>query len=396
MDAIKVTLHKRGDRKNWDCRWVDPKTGRVRWKSTGTATKRTAEKTAAALEASLNHGAFIPGRRMPWTEAIQLFREDPTVDLSRVYVRRDFERSINAINDTKRPGTLQEIDTDFIAALIPELQKRPGTNGNLVSDVTVAGYLRVLKRVLTWAVKKGSLPEVPDFPPFRAEAAAKGKALTETEFQRMLAAAPETYPMAGRKYQQVLWALWWSGLRIGELRELRWADDMKHISVDTSQGYPRFWIPKNADKAKKKRARSAPMAPEFWEFLSQNFAPEDQEGGGRVFPSLCNKEDLSRNVSQIGRTAGIQVSDRGKFASAHDLRRSFCVRWAKRVPPKQLKDLARHANIETTLTYYADQDEFETSALIWQKSPVSVAKYGFAEALKLSKQVTNGQSLIGG
>jgi hypothetical protein len=46
----------------------------------------------------------------------------------------------------------------------------------------------------------------------------------------------------------------------------------------------------------------------------------------------------------------------GKYASAHDLRRAFGTRWAKRVMPAVLKRLMRHASIDTTMTYYVDID----------------------------------------
>ena len=57
-------------------------------------------------------------------------------------------------------------------------------------------------------------------------------------------------------------------------------------------------------------------------------------------------------VSDIGKAAGVKVSESGgkvKYASAHDLRRSFGERWASRVMPNVLQELMRHENIQTTL-----------------------------------------------
>jgi hypothetical protein len=45
-----------------------------------------------------------------------------------------------------------------------------------------------------------------------------------------------------------------------------------------------------------------------------------------------------------------------KFASAHDLRRSFGSRWARKVMPAVLQKLMRHESIETTMGYYVDLD----------------------------------------
>ena len=55
----------------------------------------------------------------------------------------------------------------------------------------------------------------------------------------------------------------------------------------------------------------------------------------------------------------------GTCASAHDLRRSFDTRWAKRAMPAVLKRLMRHADISTTMGYYVDLDAGDVSAGLW-------------------------------
>ncbi len=77
-----------------------------------------------------------------------------------------------------------------------------------------------------------------------------------------------------------------------------------------------------------------PMAPEFAESLVDT--PEDQRKG-KVFEPLAKDgksvvtglEGASAVIAEIGKSAGVVVSQRGgkkKFASAHDLRRSFGAR----------------------------------------------------------------------
>ena len=56
----------------------------------------------------------------------------------------------------------------------------------------------------------------------------------------------------------------------------------------------------------------------------------------------------------------------GKFASAHDLRRSFGTRWSSRVKPVTLQLLMRHKSIETTLKYYVDQDADDVADELWK------------------------------
>ena len=54
-----------------------------------------------------------------------------------------------------------------------------------------------------------------------------------------------------------------------------------------------------------------------------------------------------------------------KFASAHDLRRSFGERWASRVMPKDLMELMRHESIGTTMRFYVGQNAERTADAAW-------------------------------
>jgi hypothetical protein len=56
----------------------------------------------------------------------------------------------------------------------------------------------------------------------------------------------------------------------------------------------------------------------------------------------------------------------GKYASAHDLRRAFGTRWARRVVPAVLQRLMRHANIETTMEYYVGLEADELAEELWR------------------------------
>jgi integrase len=100
---------------------------------------------------------------------------------------------------------------------------------------------------------------------------------------------------------------------------------------------------------------------------------------------------VGRIVSKIGQRAGVVVSrevgwvrepildDKGKrtgatrlvekevvkYASVHDLRRSFCSRWAKKVTTAVLMQLARHRSITTTMRYYVHFKSDEMAADLW-------------------------------
>ena len=82
------------------------------------------------------------------------------------------------------------------------------------------------------------------------------------------------------------------------------------------------------------------------------------------WPSARN----SAGGSAIGRRAKVVVNKaEGKFASAHDLRRSFGTRWASKVKPATLQLLMRHKSIETTLKYYVAQDADDVADELWRE-----------------------------
>jgi integrase len=79
---------------------------------------------------------------------------------------------------------------------------------------------------------------------------------------------------------------------------------------------------------------------------------------------------ISRIVSTIGEKSHVVVNKaEGKYASAHDLRRSYGTRWANRVKPATLQLLMRHKSIETTLKYYVEQDADEIADELWTSFP---------------------------
>jgi len=79
-------------------------------------------------------------------------------------------------------------------------------------------------------------------------------------------------------------------------------------------------------------------------------------------------------LPKIGEKAGVIVNPvEGKTASAHDLRRTFASRWAKRVAPAILQKLMRHASIQTTMGYYVDLDVDEMADELWASHPATAA-----------------------
>ncbi len=83
-------------------------------------------------------------------------------------------------------------------------------------------------------------------------------------------------------------------------------------------------------------------------------------------------DTASKLIVSLGAKAAVKVDEvkgNTSYASAHDLRRAFGQRWARRVMPLVLKELMRHENVFTTEKYYVDIDSDGTAALLAGLSP---------------------------
>ncbi len=172
-------------------------------------------------------------------------------------------------------------------------------------------------------------------------------------------------------WKLLLRGLWWSGLRLEESHNLWW-DLFDKISIDLSSGRPLLRIP--AEKEKGNRERLYPVATQFAEMI---LAVRVSERRGPFFTVLTKegkpysrkRHQVGKIIAELARKSGIVVMAHQKtgvkeFASAHDLRRSFGERWAKRVEAAFLQKMMRHSAITTTLRYYSSKDAAEAGVHI--------------------------------
>lgn len=352
-EEIRVHVVKYPDRANLVMRYRDPSTGKQVQRSTGTTNRRDANKAAGKWEAELREGRYKAQSRMTWAEFRETYETEVLPGLSEG--TGDCKASaFNYIESTINPQQLRELTTARLSAFASMLR----TGG--MKDTTLAVHLAHLKPVLKWAVRQGYLRAMPDIDmPKRAKGfsqAMRGRPITGEELDRMIAKVPGKRKREPEKWQRLLRGLNLSGLRLGESLALSWDDDAP-ISVSTAGKYPVLRIQAEAEKAH--RDRLLPIAPEFAEFL---LATPQAERRGLVFgiygqngQPLSTKR-ASRYISAIGKAANVVTNKaENRYATAHDLRRSFGTRWARRVPPAILRDLMRHSSITTTMTYYVSQ-----------------------------------------
>jgi len=379
-EEIKVYVVKFQDRDNYAMKYIDPMTGKNVRRSTGTTKRKEAEKIAAKWEAELQEGRYQKISKLSWEEFCERFELDGTGGLKASTVA-GYMQSLAAFRRLCHPRGVFDLTTAKMTGFTSELRKprtikigkgkNERTETRVLSEATVAGHLRHLKRIARWAQRQGYIPKVPSFDmPKKASGAQrmKGRPIVAEEFERMLAATPSVVgEKAADSWKLLLQGLWASGLRISEAMALRW--DQQPGGVCVMLNGQRSVLAFDADSQKSGKVQLVPLAPEAVKLLT----PIRRESGF-VFdvrrqdglPMARDAHKASKIICKIGKAANVVVDPvKGKCASAHDLRRAFAFRWSRLIKTPELKELMRHASIETTLTYYVGQNAEATSEGLW-------------------------------
>jgi integrase len=368
-DQISVTIVKYPDRKYLMMRYVDPTTGKQIARSTRTTRRREAERTAVKWEAEVRAGRGSSRITISW-EAFRDRYEDEVIPGLAVNTGNLLTTTFNAIERILMPKRLSDLTADRLSHFQAKLRE-----GGL-AEPSIRTYLAHLVSSLKWAATVGLIPTVPKVQrPKRVKKSKmmKGRPITGEEFDRLLA---KTIDVVGieraESWKYLLRGLWLSGLRISEAVQLYWdRDDRLRAELGTRR--PMLIIPGELEKGHKDRL--LPMAPEFAQFL---IATPEANRKGRIFRPLqrygkdreYTGKAVARVISKIGQSTGIKVhqnvrTGKIKYASAHDLRRSFGERWARKVMPQVLQELMRHESIETTLKYYVGRNAELTADVLW-------------------------------
>jgi integrase len=375
-DRIKVTVVSGGPGRALLLKWADPETGQRRFKSAKTTKRSEANQKAGLLAKELTEGKYATGRNTPWFDFTLRYTDEVLPGLApktRAQVNTVFKTAERLL----APARIGEVTAARLSKLVGALREEGK------SEYTIKNYMAHFRAALAWAVSVGMLAAVPAFPAFpraKNQKAMKGRPITGREFQAMLDnTAAVVGEEAAESWRHYLRSLWFNGLRLVESLSVYWDRSDDCLSVDLSGAFPMLRIP--ADLQKNNTDTLWPIAPEWGDML---LAVPAAERRGPVFPvqSACHSGSVGRIVSAIGEKAGVVVNratklrlnkDTGKrdaveevkYASAHDLRRSFGFRWAPRVMPPVLKELMRHANIETTMKNYVGRNAQNTAATLW-------------------------------
>jgi integrase len=371
-EEIKVHVASYGDGRNLMLRYTDPLTGERIAKSAGTRNRREAEREAGKWQAELREGRYQKASRISWEDFRARYAADILPGLA-VGTAATYEATLNVFERTCNPDKLAKVTTAVVTGFVTKLRETG------IAEATIARHLRGLRVVTRWANRQGLLAKVPAFampPRAKGGKSMRGRAVTGEEFDRMIEATPKVVEnAAAESWKFYLRGLWASGLRLSESLTLRWDDAPGVIVVDLSGRRPMFRIPAEAEKGNQDRL--LPMTPDFTAMLET--VPESDRHG-RVFklldidgtPLQATRRAVGPLLSAVGTAAGIVVDERlkrgklvRKFASAHDLRRAFGLRWSAKLMPAELQQLMRHEDIGTTMKYYVGKNAEAVADAIW-------------------------------
>jgi len=357
---IRVTVCRWGKGRPLMLRWTDPISGKRKTKTSGTTNQRKAERLAGELERELQAGSTLIPSRIAWAQFRERFEREKLAGMPDSTAAQ-YRAALNHVTRVLDPDRLCKLTTQAMSGFVAKLRQEG------VKPSTLAKTLRHIKAALRWAEKQGYLSKAPVIEMPKTGARMKGRAIATEEYERMLAAVPKVRPHDPEPWRRLLTGLWLSGLRIGEAVTLDWSEGP--FQLDTTGRHPAFRI--EAAGQKSGRAEYAPMTPDFATWILEN-TPEGERVGpvfklvGRVSKRPMDPREVGRVVSAIGKAAKVVVNKaEGKYASAHDLRRAFGTRWARRVMPAVLQRLMRHVHISTTMDFYVDLDAATVADELW-------------------------------
>ena len=343
---VSVWVQRFRDRPFPMLQWLDPETGARKSKSAKTADEKEVERARADLEYELNHGRYQEASRMTWERFRDKFEAEYVSGL-RPNTRENYEETMDRFEELCHPAKLRSITERTISAFVAAMRQKPtrGRNGMMASTIKVR--LQFLHTALAWAVEQKMLPACPKFPGIKVPKK-KPQPIPAESFERLLAKAPDAnmhgYLLAG----------WLGGLRLGEAAELEWEPTDKVPWVDL--GRNRIVFP--AEFVKAVEDQWVPLDP-----LLRQALEALPRYGKKVFRFVdtagkpLTRSGISDRVTDLAKKAGVRLT-------MHSLRKGFGCRYAGKVSAHVLQRLMRHANIKTTLDYYANIDAAVEEAVL--------------------------------
>jgi integrase len=344
---VTVWVQRFKDRKHLVLQWIDPETGKRKSRSAETADEKVAEAKRVDLEADLNNNRYQEASRMTWARFRELF-EDQYVAALRVGTGKVYSVTFDQFERLCHPKRLRSVTEQTISAFAAGLRKEPGNGGQRMQPGTIKVRLQFLHTALQWAADQGLSPKCPKFPSVKVPKK-KPQPVAAEAFERLVEKAPDA------NMRVFLLTGWLAGLRLGEALELEWEETptvpylnfAQHriiLPAEFVKGVEDQWLP--LDPLLASALQSLPrQGKKVFRFVSRR--------GGRPL----SRSALSCRVRALAKKAGVKLTMK-------TLRKGFGCRYAGKVPAQVLQKLMRHADIKTTMTYYANVDDAVEEAVL--------------------------------
>jgi len=346
---IKVWVQQFRDRPALVLQWIDPDTGRRKSKSAETSDPDAAETARADLESDLNHGRYAEASRMTWEGFRELFEEQYFPNC-RPKTCEEFRTTLDQFERLCNPRKVSAVKERTVSAFATSLRKLPGrhkgSDGMMASTVKIR--LQNLHTVLKWAEGQKIITACPKFPSVKVPKK-RPQPVPAEAFEKLLDKAEG--PM-----KAFLLCGWLAGLRLAEAHGLEWEPTDKAPWVDF--GRNRIILP--AEMVKAVEDQWVPLDPALKAVLlalprngRKVFRFTGWDKGVRVLGLTA----VSTRIVSLAHKAGVKLTMRS-------LRRGFGCRYAGKVSAQILQRLMRHANIQTTVNYYANVDAAVEEAVL--------------------------------
>jgi integrase len=276
--------------------------------------------------------------------------------------RNCYERAIELFREFSPVPSVSLVTTDLVSRFKSHLVSRG------MPLTTVRKHLGHLRAVFTFAERIGALKKRPHFamPKITTRKFMRGRPITDAEYRKMLEFCHVPFGKeVAPTWQSILQLFRLSGLRLEEGAKLSWTDPPIQVVLDGGD-HPFILIYGEAQK--NRQDETLPITPELAKWLAKTPA---KKRIGLVAPvhgksgEPLGWEAIGKGISKIGKAAKVVVSENGKFASAHDLRRAFGLEWSRKVRPITLQRLMRHADLQTTMKYYVGMESTDVANELW-------------------------------
>jgi len=343
---VKIWLSKRLTRKkrkgkavySYAVQWRDPRTGKKRTETVG-RDRAYAEQALEQRRRELETGVKTGITRITYDEFVQEHLWQLENQLS-AGSYREHELVLKQFKGVCDPQTLTTIDFQMLERF------RTARIKTGVSPATVNKGLRTFQSILERAAKRGYIKQNP----FRGNRQALWvrepepvvRTLESVNFQKLLDGCLDD------RWRAICTLGYYAGLRRSEILHLEWDD----VDFDGQVLHVRN---KENHATKSRKNRSVPMSSQVISALQKLTRLSIRDSF--VFKNLFGGQminNVSRDFAQIVVRAGLTDDQDKPRYTMHDLRRS-CATNLLRVgtPPKTVQRLLGHANLTTTMTYYA-------------------------------------------